>query len=82
MAVGATCRGDRREDLKARSETSWSGSCVRLRFLRTLPLRVKGLIPPLGFCAEVEVEGIGGGYVSSWGGGGGTLGSSGRGKSS
>lgn len=80
--MGATCRGDRREDLKARPEGSWSCSWVRLRFLRTLPLRVKGLIPPLGFGAEVEGVEMGGGYGSSWGGGGGRDKSGGGGKSS
>lgn len=45
--VGAlTCRGDVLIDLNRRS-VSRSGSWARFRFLRTLPFKVNGLIPPL-----------------------------------
>ena len=52
---------------------SRSGSCARLRFLRTFPLRVKGLIPlfkagPVGADTS-EFDGGGGGG----GGGGGSM---------
>lgn len=56
--------GDVREDLRSLSDSN-SASRARLRFFRTLPLRVKGFMPPFGLGAggaEVGVsETVGGG---------------------
>lgn len=70
-AGALTCRGDVLTALNRRSD-SCSGSCARLRFFRTFPLRVKGRMPPFNL-SPVGAEAIGSAEGGGGGGGGGSM---------